>query len=36
MPEVRVAVPVIEAPVDTNLKGEGNLLILAVDMTGDR
>jgi len=36
MPEVRVAVPVIEAPVDTTLKGEGNLLILAVDMTGDR
>jgi putative ABC transport system permease protein len=36
MPDVRVAVPVIEAPVDTNLKGEGNLLILAVDMTGDR
>lgn len=36
VPEVRVAVPVIEAPVDTNLKGEGNLLILAVDMTGDR
>jgi putative ABC transport system permease protein len=36
MPEVKVAVPVIEAPVDTNLRGEGNLLILAVDMTGDR
>ena len=36
LPEVRVAVPVIEAPVDTNLEGEGNLLILAVDMTGDR
>ena len=36
MPEVKVAVPVIEAPVDTTLKGEGNLLILAVDMTGDR
>ena len=36
MPEVRAAVPVIEAAVDTNLKGEGNLLILAVDMTGDR
>jgi putative ABC transport system permease protein len=36
MPEVKVAVPAIEAPVDTNLKGEGNLLILAVDMTGDR
>jgi putative ABC transport system permease protein len=36
MPEVKVAVPVIEAAVDTNLKGEGNLLVLAVDMTGDR
>jgi len=36
MPEVKVAVPVIEAAVDTNLRGEGNLLILAVDMTGDR
>jgi len=36
MAEVKVAVPVIEAAVDTNLKGEGNLLILAVDMTGDR
>lgn len=36
LPEVKVAVPVIEAPVDTGLKGEGNLLILAVDMTGDR
>jgi putative ABC transport system permease protein len=34
--EVRVAVPVIEAMVDTGLKGQGNLLILAVDMTGDR
>jgi putative ABC transport system permease protein len=36
MPEVRAAVPVIEAAVDTRLKGEGNLLVLAVDMTGDR
>ncbi|HET6956133.1 MAG TPA: FtsX-like permease family protein, partial [Vicinamibacterales bacterium] len=33
---VRVAVPVIEAVVDTNLKGQGNLLVLGVDMTGDR
>ncbi len=33
---VRVAVPVIEAVVDTNIKGEGSLLILGVDMTGDR
>ena len=36
LPEVRVAVPVIEAVVDTDLPGQGNLLILAVDMTGDR
>jgi putative ABC transport system permease protein len=36
VPEVRVAVPVIEAAVDTGLQGQGNLLILAVDMTGDR
>ena len=33
---VRVAVPVIEAVVDTNIPGQGNLLILGVDMTGDR
>jgi putative ABC transport system permease protein len=36
IPDVRVAVPIIEAPADTGLKSEGNLLILAVDMTGDR
>jgi len=33
---VRVAVPVIEAVVDTRIKGEGSLLVLGVDMTGDR
>jgi putative ABC transport system permease protein len=33
---VKVAVPVIEAVVDTGLPGQGSLLILAVDMTGDR
>jgi putative ABC transport system permease protein len=33
---VRVAVPVIEAVVDSNISGEGNLLVLGVDMTGDR
>ena len=33
---VGVAVPVIEAAVDTNLRGQGSLLILGVDMTGDR
>ena len=31
---VRAAAPVIEASVDT--KGQGKMLILAVDMTGDR
>src|SRR6185436_16040637 len=36
MPGVRIAVPVIEAVVDTKLPGQGNLLILGVDMTGDR
>src|SRR5262249_12628002 len=34
--EARVAVPVIEATVNTGLPGQGNLLILGVDMTGDR
>jgi putative ABC transport system permease protein len=33
---VRVAVPVIEAVVDSNVPGQGNLLVLGVDMTGDR
>jgi putative ABC transport system permease protein len=33
---VRVAVPVIETVVDSNLKGQGNLLVLGIDMTGDR
>lgn len=36
IPEVEVAVPVIEAPAATRLAGQGNLLILGVDMTGDR
>ena len=35
-PSVRVAVPAIEAVVDTNLAGQGSLLVLGVDMTGDR
>ena len=34
--EVRVAVPAIEAALETRLAGQGNLLVLAVDMTGDR
>src|SRR5438309_7977396 len=33
---VRVAVPVIEAVVDTKIAAEGSLLVLGVDMTGDR
>jgi len=36
VPEVGVAVPVIEATVETGLRGEGTMLILGVDMTGDR
>jgi len=35
VPEVAVAVPVIEATVDTGLLQEGSLLVLGVDMTGD-
>ena len=35
-PAVSVAVPVIEAVVETGIEGQGNLLILGVDMTGDR
>ena len=35
-PSVRLAVPVIEAVVDTRIAGAGNSLILGVDMTGDR
>jgi putative ABC transport system permease protein len=33
---VRVAVPVIEAVVDSQITGQGNLLVLGIDMTGDR
>ena len=35
-PAVRIAVPVIEATVDAQIAGQGSLLILGVDMTGDR
>ena len=35
-PSVRLAVPVIEAVVDTRIAGAGNILVLGVDMTGDR
>src|SRR5258706_348332 len=34
VPGVRVASAVIEAVADTQLPGQGNLLILGVDMTG--
>jgi putative ABC transport system permease protein len=36
VPQVSVAVPIIEAVLSTNLPGQGNLLLLGVDMTGDR
>lgn len=35
-PGVAAAAPVIEAMVASGLPGQGNMLILAVDMTGDR
>jgi putative ABC transport system permease protein len=35
-PPVRVAVPVIEAVVNSQIAGAGSLLVLGVDMTGDR
>jgi len=35
-PAVRVAVPVIEAVVDSGFSGQGSLLVLGTDMTGDR
>ena len=34
--EVRAAAPVIETEADPGIPGQGKLLILAVDMTGDR
>jgi putative ABC transport system permease protein len=33
---VAVAVPIVEAVVDSNIPGQGSLLILGVDMTGDQ
>src|ERR1017187_4150269 len=36
VPGVRVASAVIEAVAATGLPGQGNLMILGVDMTGDR
>src|SRR5438874_9880554 len=34
--EVGIAVPVIESTVDTKIPGQGNILVLGSDMTGDR
>ena len=36
VPQIRIAVPVIEAVASTGLPGQGDILILGVDMTGDR
>lgn len=36
VPQVAAAAPVIEAAVDTGLPGQGYLLVVGVDMTGDR
>src|SRR6266704_4736555 len=36
VPEVGVAVPVIEATVETKIPGQGSILILGIDMTGNR
>src|SRR5471032_1132059 len=36
LPRGRAAAPVIEASGDPGLKGQGKLLILGADMTGDR
>src|SRR5689334_14836482 len=36
LPDVRASAPVIQSSVETGLAGQGKLLILAVDMTGDR
>src|SRR5436190_9127280 len=36
VPEVGLAVPVIESTVETKVPGQGSILVLGVDMTGDR
>src|SRR5262245_27393536 len=36
VPEVGIAVPVIETTVETNIPGQGAMLVLGIDMTGDR
>ena len=35
-PEVGIAVPVIESTVETKIPGQGSILLLGTDMTGDR
>lgn len=36
VPQVAIAVPVIESTVETRVGSQGNILLLGVDMTGDR
>jgi putative ABC transport system permease protein len=36
VPEVEIAGPVIETTVETNVPGQGSILVLGVDLTGDR
>src|SRR5436190_22257166 len=36
VPEVAIAVPVIEATVETRMAGQGSILVLGVAVTGDR
>src|SRR6185369_11937598 len=36
VPEVGIAVLVIEATVETQVSGQGSILLLGIDMTGDR
>ena len=36
IPEVEVAVPIIETTVETSVPGQGSILVLGIDMTGDR
>jgi len=36
VPEVGVAIPVIEATVETKILGQGSMLVLGIDMTSDR
>src|SRR5262245_28819294 len=36
IPEVEVAVPIIETTVETSIAEQGSMLVLGIDMTGDR